>query len=121
MLVPPLSLSLSKMAEEISKPLSETQKVTMVSSGGSEVGAAKLTGEVLDIMIRLPQTVEKLTGVSISQVNMHTLALLAHSALNASMYTVMADQIRAHHRLSFTVLKPLGLSLIVCDLKQVKE
>lgn len=74
------------MAEEISKPLSETQKVTMVSSGGSEVGAAKLTGEVLDIMIRLPQTVEKLTGVSISQVNMHTLALLAHSALNASMY-----------------------------------
>ncbi|KAG9344968.1 hypothetical protein JZ751_009508 [Albula glossodonta] len=56
------------MAEEISKPLSAAQKVTMVSSGGSEVGAAKLTGEVLDIMTRLPQTVEKLTGVNISQV-----------------------------------------------------
>ncbi|XP_041964481.1 flotillin-1b [Alosa sapidissima] len=56
------------MAEEISKPLSMTKKLTMVSSGGSEVGAAKLTGEVLDIMTRLPATIEKLTGVNISQV-----------------------------------------------------
>uniref|UniRef100_A0A8C9TTS3 Flotillin n=1 Tax=Scleropages formosus TaxID=113540 RepID=A0A8C9TTS3_SCLFO len=56
------------MAEEISKPLSAVQKVTMISSGGSEVGAAKLTGEVLEIMTRLPETVEGLTGVSISQV-----------------------------------------------------
>ncbi|XP_026088318.1 flotillin-1 [Carassius auratus] len=56
------------IAEEISKPLSATNKVTMVSSGGSEIGAAKLTGEVLDIMTKLPETIEKLTGVSISQV-----------------------------------------------------
>lgn len=67
--------SLLKMAEEISKPLSAAQKITMVSSGGSEVGAAKLTGEVLDIMVRLPQTVEKLTGVNISQVNTRSLVL----------------------------------------------
>ncbi|CAB1334200.1 unnamed protein product [Coregonus sp. 'balchen'] len=33
------------IAEEISRPLSMAQKVTMVSSGGGEVGAAKLTGE----------------------------------------------------------------------------
>lgn len=58
-----------QMAEEISKPLSAAQKVTMVSSGGSEVGAAKLAGEVLDIMTRLPAAVEKLTGVDISQVH----------------------------------------------------
>uniref|UniRef100_A0A4W4GQC8 Flotillin n=1 Tax=Electrophorus electricus TaxID=8005 RepID=A0A4W4GQC8_ELEEL len=56
------------MAEEVSKPLGAAQKITMVSSGSSEVGVAKLTGEVLDIMTRLPQTVEKLTGVNISQV-----------------------------------------------------
>ncbi|KAM8734266.1 flotillin-1b [Sparus aurata] len=55
------------MAEEISKPLSEANKVTMVSSGGSEVGAAKLAGEVLEIMTRLPAAVEKLTGIDISQ------------------------------------------------------
>ncbi|KAI4810694.1 hypothetical protein KUCAC02_013631 [Chaenocephalus aceratus] len=57
------------IAEAISKPLSEAQKITMVSSGNGEVGAAKLTGEVLDIMTRLPLAVEKLTGVRISQVN----------------------------------------------------
>lgn len=58
-----------QMAEEISKPLSSAQKVTMVSSGGSEVGASKLAGEVLDIMTKLPATVEKLTGVDIALVN----------------------------------------------------
>lgn len=61
------------MAEEISKPLSATNKVTMVSSGGAEIGAAKLTGEVLDIMTKLPETIEKLTGVNISQVTVWSL------------------------------------------------
>lgn len=60
------------MAEEISKPLSSAQKVTMVSSGGAEVGASKLAGEVLDIMTKLPATVEKLTGVDISLVTRAT-------------------------------------------------
>ncbi|XP_041081901.1 flotillin-1-like isoform X1 [Polyodon spathula] len=55
------------IAEEISRPLSEAKKVTMVSSGNGDVGAAKLTGEVLDIMKRLPEAMEKLTGVSITQ------------------------------------------------------
>lgn len=66
------------MAEEISKPLCEANKVTMVSCGDGEVGAAKLSGEVLDIMTRLPETVEKLTGVSISQVT--------HSCCTFSIY-----------------------------------
>uniref|UniRef100_A0A671SSR8 Flotillin n=1 Tax=Sinocyclocheilus anshuiensis TaxID=1608454 RepID=A0A671SSR8_9TELE len=65
------------MAEEISKPLCAAQKVTMVSSGGSEVGAAKLTGEVLEIMTRLPSAVEKLTGVNISQVTTLTSVLVS--------------------------------------------
>ncbi|XP_074873696.1 flotillin-1 [Carettochelys insculpta] len=60
---------LPQVAEEISKPLTEVKKITMVSSGGGDVGAAKLTGEVLDIMSKLPDTVEKLTGVSISQMS----------------------------------------------------
>ncbi|CAG5889162.1 unnamed protein product [Menidia menidia] len=60
------------MAEEISRPLCEANKVTMVSSGGGEVGAAKLSGEVLDIMTRLPEAVEKLTGINISQVSSRT-------------------------------------------------
>lgn len=65
----PLFFLVLQMAEEISKPLSAANKVTMVSSGGSEVGASKLAGEVLDIMTRLPSAVEKLTGIDISQVS----------------------------------------------------
>ncbi|KAG7216961.1 hypothetical protein INR49_001615 [Caranx melampygus] len=74
------------MAEEISKPLSEAHKVTMVSSGSKEVGAAKLAGEVLEIMTRLPATVEKLTGVDISQAHLkpsQPLPLLAALSLGS--------------------------------------
>lgn len=66
--IPILIFLVLQMAEEISKPLSATQKITMVSSGGADVGASKLAGEVLDIMTKLPNAVEKLTGVDISQV-----------------------------------------------------
>ena len=41
-------------------------KVTMVSSGGGDIGAAKLTGEVLDVVSRLPKVVESLTGVKLT-------------------------------------------------------
>ena len=40
----------------------------MVSNGEGEVGAGKVTGEILDIVARLPQAVEALTGVDISKV-----------------------------------------------------
>uniref|UniRef100_A0A673LQW8 Flotillin n=1 Tax=Sinocyclocheilus rhinocerous TaxID=307959 RepID=A0A673LQW8_9TELE len=74
------------MAEEISKPLCAAQKVTMVSSGGSEVGAAKLTGEVLEIMTRLPSAVEKLTGAVggfISHINLFF--LFYHAAVYVTL------------------------------------
>ena len=38
----------------------------MVSSGGGEIGAAKLTGEVLDVVNRLPLLIESMTGVKMS-------------------------------------------------------
>uniref|UniRef100_A0A8I3MX11 Flotillin n=1 Tax=Canis lupus familiaris TaxID=9615 RepID=A0A8I3MX11_CANLF len=60
---------LPQVAEEISGPLTSANKITLVSSGGGAMGAAKVTGEVLDILSRLPESVERLTGVSISQVN----------------------------------------------------
>ncbi|XP_038671666.1 flotillin-1-like [Scyliorhinus canicula] len=58
---------LPEVAAEISQPFSKVNKITMISSGNGEVGASKLSGEVLDIMTRLPETIEKLTGVSINQ------------------------------------------------------
>uniref|UniRef100_G1Q5C7 Flotillin n=1 Tax=Myotis lucifugus TaxID=59463 RepID=G1Q5C7_MYOLU len=51
---------LPQVAEEISGPLTSTKKITLVSSGSGVVGAAK-------ILSRLPESVERLTGVSISQ------------------------------------------------------
>ena len=39
----------------------------MVSSGGAEIGAAKLTGEILDVVNRIPQLVESMTGVKMQQ------------------------------------------------------
>lgn len=59
---------LPQVAEEISGPLTSANKITLVSSGSGTMGAAKVTGEVLDILSRLPESVERLTGVSISQV-----------------------------------------------------
>ena len=57
-----------QVAEEISGPLTSANKITLVSSGSGAMGAAKVTGEVLDILSRLPESVERLTGISISQV-----------------------------------------------------
>ncbi|XP_046367472.1 flotillin-1-like isoform X6 [Haliotis rufescens] len=59
--------TLPKLAAEISAPLTNTRKVTMVSSGKGEVGALKLTNEVMGIMEKLPHVVENLTGVNISR------------------------------------------------------
>jgi flotillin len=55
------------MAHEIATPMSKTRKITMVTSNG-ETGAAKLTGEVLEIMTKMPEFVKSLTGVDVSKV-----------------------------------------------------
>lgn len=41
----------------------------MVSTGTGEVGAAKLTNEVLQIVNKVPELVKAITGVDISRVN----------------------------------------------------
>merc|ERR1712106_657838 len=58
---------LPQVAAEISGPLSNTKKITMVSTGNGPIGASKITNEVLDIMASLPATVKQMTGVDISQ------------------------------------------------------
>lgn len=56
------------MAAEVAAPLSQTKKITMVSSGQGDIGAAKLTGEVLSIVSKVPEVVKNLTGVDIIKV-----------------------------------------------------
>lgn len=40
----------------------------MVSSGQGEIGAAKLTSEVLQIVNKVPELVKNITGVDIARV-----------------------------------------------------
>jgi len=44
-----------------------TKKITVVASGKGDIGASKLTGEVLNVVEKIPGLVEKLTGVSVSK------------------------------------------------------
>ena len=44
-------------------------EVGAVRSTAGEVGAGRLTGEVLDIMTRVPDMVNKMTGVDITNVS----------------------------------------------------
>ncbi|KAL5011622.1 hypothetical protein ScPMuIL_010173 [Solemya velum] len=59
--------TLPKIAAEVSAPLSHTKKVTMVASGKGEIGAARLTGEVINIVEKIPNIVESLTGINMSK------------------------------------------------------
>lgn len=68
----PWSLSL-QVAAEVAAPLSQAKKVTMVSSGQSELGAAKLTGEVMEIITRVPSMVKNMTGVDVTKVGFSAL------------------------------------------------
>jgi len=57
---------LPQVAAEVSGPISQTKKITMVASGDGPVGANRMTQEVLDIMSSLPDTVKKMTGVDLT-------------------------------------------------------
>jgi flotillin len=60
---------LFQIAAEVAAPLSQAKKVTMVASGNGQIGASKLTGEVFDIVVRVPEIVRQMTGVDILKVN----------------------------------------------------
>ncbi|KAJ7378886.1 Flotillin-like protein 1 [Desmophyllum pertusum] len=59
--------TMPKIAAEIAAPLAQCKKIVMVSNGRCELGASKITGEILDIVANLPKSVEALTGIDISK------------------------------------------------------
>ena len=56
---------LPKLAAECAAPMMNCQKIKVVASGNGDIGAAKLTGEVVDIMAKMPTMMEKNTGISL--------------------------------------------------------
>merc|ERR1719182_1229630 len=52
--------TLPKVAAEVAAPLSQAKKITMVSDGSGEVGAARITSEVLEVMVKVPDMVNRM-------------------------------------------------------------
>ncbi|KAH6944351.1 hypothetical protein HPB50_002733 [Hyalomma asiaticum] len=57
--------SFLQVAAEVAAPISQCKRIVMVSSGKGEVGAGKLTGEVIDIITKTTSMVHQLTGVNV--------------------------------------------------------
>jgi flotillin len=57
---------LPQIAEAVSAPLSRIDKIVMVNSGGGEIGASRLTGEVTSIIAQVPPVIEAMTGLKLS-------------------------------------------------------
>jgi len=57
--------ALPEIAKAITEPLSKTDKITIVSTGGEGTGASKFTGDVAKMMASLPAIVENLSGVDL--------------------------------------------------------
>ena len=61
-----------QIAAEVAAPLSQCKKIVMVSNGKCDLGASKITGEILEIVANLPKSVEALTGIDISKVRIYS-------------------------------------------------
>ncbi|HUD82873.1 MAG TPA: SPFH domain-containing protein [Candidatus Saccharimonadales bacterium] len=58
---------LPEVAGKISEPLSKTEKIVIINSGGSGGGASKVTGDVAEILSQLPPVIESLTGIKLEK------------------------------------------------------
>jgi flotillin len=56
-----------EIAAAIAGPLSKTDKITIVSTGGENAGASKLTRDITDMIAQLPPTLQALSGVDLQE------------------------------------------------------
>ncbi|OQV12744.1 Flotillin-1 [Hypsibius exemplaris] len=57
--------ALPGVCAEVARPLSQAKEIKMISAGDGEIGAAKLVGEVMEIIGKMPQLIETMTGVDL--------------------------------------------------------
>ena len=57
--------ALPEIAKALAEPLSKTDRITMVSTGGDGVGVSRLTADIAKVMAELPAVVESLSGVDL--------------------------------------------------------
>ena len=59
---------LPQVASEIAAPLSKVNKITMVADANGEIGASRMTDEVLTVMTKVPAIVGAMTGIDIKKI-----------------------------------------------------
>merc|ERR1712226_382 len=59
--------TMPQVAAEIAAPLNNAKKINMIASGDGEIGASRLTNEVVTIMEKLPQMIHGMTGIDITE------------------------------------------------------
>jgi flotillin len=57
--------SLPQVAAAVSEPLSRTERIVVINSGGDGAGASQVTRDIANIIAQVPETVEALTGVDL--------------------------------------------------------
>jgi flotillin len=55
-----------ELAKAIASPLNNVDKITVISTGGDNAGMGKITKDVTNMMAQVPEVIETLTGVNIS-------------------------------------------------------
>lgn len=58
---------LPELAKAVAEPLSKTEKIVVVSTGGNSAGASKVTRDVAEVIAQLPPVVEALTGIKMRE------------------------------------------------------
>jgi flotillin len=57
-----------ELAGRISEPLSKTEKIIIVNSGGDSAGASRITKDVTNIMAQLPPAIEAVSGIDLKNI-----------------------------------------------------
>ena len=58
---------LPEIARAIAEPLSKIDRITMVNTGGGDVGVSRITGEVAKVIAQVPPVVESLSGFKMDE------------------------------------------------------
>ncbi len=59
--------ALPEIAKAVSEPLSKTESITIVNTGGDSAGASKVTQDVANIMAQLPPIIQNLSGMDLKK------------------------------------------------------
>jgi flotillin len=57
--------ALPQVAGAIAQPLSQTDRIVVINSGGDGAGTSKVTADITNIVAQVPETIEALTGVNL--------------------------------------------------------